>query len=177
MLKTNFFALILAPALSFASFSISIKPGAQAPLLKSSTLSCPKQSSNGPDDIQPNYFAVPPITLKWTNTAQSLVINAAHVTVYFTNGTRHICDITSEDVQDSLLPFYWTNDGKRTLDPGDSGKDLKEVCMLKCGGLSDADPIYKIMSALVELDGYTIGGAGPSEDVSARASFFVSAPN
>lgn len=176
MLKTNFFILLLAPALSFASFSISIKPGSQSPLLKSSALSCPKANSGQPDDILANHIEIPPIALNWSSN-KSLVINAAHVTIYFPTGQRHTCDITSEDVQDSLLPYYWTNNGKRTLDPSDSGKQLSQICTLKCGGLNDIDPKFKMMSAIIEIDGYTLDAPGQSEDFSARAYFSVVAPN
>lgn len=114
------------------------------------------------------------MTLKW-NSDKALIINAAHVTVYLATGKRLTCDITSEDVQDSLLPFYWTADGKRTLDPSPNGVELKQLCTLKCGGMPPADPTFRVMSAVVQLDGYT-EGSGPTEEYSARASFFVSAP-
>lgn len=174
--------LFLQLILNFAvasQFSISTNsPSAQTTLRDESALSCPAiATSQNPEsavpDIPGRHFVVPPLALRWKSADQSFRINAATVTAYLANGQKHICNITANDVQDSLLPYYWSSPNKQSLDPSDSGKSVAQICNLKCGGFSANTKGVRFIPATVMLRGYTVGGKPPSEDLMAQASFII----
>lgn len=160
-----------------AQFSISVNPAAQSPLRDGPAISCPAEArADNPENVQPDipgkYFEIPPIQIKWNSSDQSFIINGATVTAHLPSGQRHVCNITTEDIQDSLLPFYWFANNKRQLDPSDSGKSFPQLCRLKCGNFSASTKGVRYIPATVMLRGYTVGGK-ISEDLMAQASFMV----
>lgn len=174
MLKTIVFLLLLTPVITFAGLSISVKP-VVAPLVNGSTQSCPNISTNKPDDILPHHFAVPPITIKWTDARLGFMIDSAFITVNFPGNKTEECEILPPDGLSSLLPYYWLNDGKQIIEAADSGKDIKQLCTLKCGGLPAADATLKFITGFITIKGHSIGEG--SSEYSVRSAIFVSAPN
>ena len=173
MLKTIVFVLLLTPIITFASLSISVKP-VVAPLVNESTQSCPNVLTDIPDDILPHHFAVPPITIKWTDSNLGFMIDSAFITVNFPGRKAAECEILPPDGSSSLLPFYWFADGKQIIDASDSGKEIKQICTLKCGGLPAANANLKFMTGFITIKGHSIGEG--SSGYSVRSALFVSAP-
>lgn len=174
MLKTIVFLLLLTPMLTFAALSVSVKP-VVAPLVNASVRSCPYVQTNAPDDILPHHFAVPPITIKWTDPKLGFMIDSAFITINFPGGKAQECEILPPNGYSSLLPFYWFNDGRQIIEPSESGKEIKQICTLKCGGLPAADPSLKFMTGFITIKGHSIGEG--SSGYSVRSALFVSAPN
>lgn len=177
MLKTVL--LILIKSAWAAQFSISTNsPSAQTTLRDGPTLSCPAAAkAENPDqanpDIEGRHFVLPPLAVRWSSSNQSFRINAATVTAYLPSGERHVCNITSDDVQDSLLPYYWSEPRKQSLDPVDSGKAIPQICNLKCGGFKGNTKGVRFIPATVMVRGYTVGGDKVSEDLMSQASFMI----